>query len=167
MPQNSITVMASVYAEFFGPHLAQRGLDPGAIRVLPKPTARAFWETRFGRGSTRYFNLPDGVWIDRDEWTIFGDWEAALKSPSAAKTMIAQLTRRLDWTPDTALAYCISRTQVLKTTWQVFQAIWPAFLESECDSPLLVPTTPTVPGIVQFLADGRIRVSTAVQDGQT
>jgi hypothetical protein len=153
-----IPVEASRYASHFAPYLAD--VPARSVRVHSKPSAIAFWRARFGPRSSRYFNLPQDAWIDSGTWLPVGNWDAALNAGGdAVEAFSVLLGAAVDWPDHLPVAYCISSTQIIETTWGLLRSIWPAFVETQCDCPLLVPISPAVAGVILFIEDGQTRAA--------
>lgn len=158
MERGRLQVESSFFADYFTPELERHEYSADGVSVLDEAEASVFWDARFGLGTTCYFDIPDGSWLDTRPWTCVASWREFAGSAHDTSSVASVLRAAMAWPPDEPLLFCARRSVLLSVTWRLFLGLWDCFLTLEDDCPILVPEKDGVCGAVLFTALGEMRV---------
>ena len=125
-----------------------------AIKPMAANRAQVLWDTFISKQVDHPDFFKKGDWPNNDEnWVDQGKWEGIWDSKESA--LPEAILSHLQWDQNTVVYYCSARTNVIETTWAIFQRCWKNFLFID-DGVILIGKKRQE--AVQFLSNGQFKI---------
>ena len=129
-------------------------IDLLKIKPMAKDRANVLWDTFISRQVDHPDFFKKGDWpFDKSNWLEQGKWEGIWDSNE--EDLPELISTHLAWDNNTVVYYCVSRDNVIETTWSVFTRCWKNFLFMD-DGPILIGKKRQQ--TVQFTSNGYFKI---------
>jgi len=124
------------------------------IKAMSDLRATTLWDSFISKSADHPDFFKQGDWlVDKKTWLDNGKWESIWESEVPELPQI--ILDNIQWDPNTIVYYCISRKQVIETTWDIFKQCWKNFLFVD-DGTILIGKKRKE--VIQFTANGQYKV---------
>ncbi|NQZ79508.1 MAG: DUF2947 domain-containing protein [Colwellia sp.] len=128
--------------------------DVTKIKPMSVSRANILWDTFISKQVDHPDFFKSGDWaFNTDTWQDNGQWEPRWDSEDEALPEL--MIEHLHWDNNTVVYFCSSRSNIIETTWAVFQRCWKNFLFMD-DGTLLIGKKRKE--VVQFMSNGSFKI---------
>lgn len=126
------------------------------LKIKPMDTARSavLWDTFISKQVDHPDFFKKGDWpFDANSWQATENWEKQWDKDESG--LPQEILEHITWDNNTVVYYCVNRTLVLETTWQIFKRCWKNFLFMD-DGTLLIGKKRNE--ALQFMTNGNVKI---------
>tara|TARA_R110000744_G_scaffold244548_2_gene361393 strand:+ start:97 stop:573 length:477 start_codon:yes stop_codon:yes gene_type:complete len=128
--------------------------DSAKIKPMVSNRAKTLWDGAISKQVDHPDFFKKGDWPENTtSWTDNGKWQSLWESEESS--LPEMILTHLKWDNNTVVYYCSARSNVIETTWAVFQRCWKNFLFMD-DGAILIAKKRNE--AVQFLSTGYFKI---------
>ena len=126
------------------------------LKIKPMDAARSLvlWDTFISKQVDHPDFFKKGDWpFDTNSWKSTENWESQWDKDDL--DLPAAILEHIQWDNNTVVYFCVNRTLVIETTWQIFKRCWKNFLFMD-DGTILIGKKRNE--ALQFMSNGNVKL---------